>query len=138
MAGRFGEDDGEPVDLAFLKIGGLKIDLDAEPHRGNKGLVVLSFEVTSTEVGPIGGKDQSSLAKVGKAKVIGAIPLPDGFDRQKLWDSIDAEVAAKKGAQQFEWGSESGPVEMGDGPAKVKRSRKAQPEPEEDGGGPDV
>lgn len=136
-SGRFGEDDGEPVDLAHLKIGGIKVDLDDRPHRGTKGLVVLSYEVQSTTVGPVGGKDQSSLAAIGNCKVIGAVPLPDGFDRQKLWDTIDADVASKKGQPQFEFnddGTVVEGVELGDGPARTRRSRKRTPAAEESGG----
>jgi hypothetical protein len=138
-SGRFGEDDGEPVDLAHLKIGSIKVDLDDRPHRGTKGLVVLSYEVTSTEVGPVGGKEQSTLAAVGKCKVIGAVPLPDGFDRQKLWDTIDADVAAKRGRPQFEFDDEGNPldtVELGDGPARTKRTRKRAAAGEEPGDDP--
>lgn len=135
--GRYGDDNGQGIDLSILKVGAIKIDLEGVLNRHDKGLVVLSYEVMSHEVAEVGGKDQGTLARVHKAKVIGAVPLPEGFDRQALWDAIQLDVDAKKGKQQFDWGGEETPNPLdtvaGDGSAKVRRSRKAKPEPEADG-----
>jgi len=102
--GRFGQDEGQAIDLSRLQIGALKVDLEDVLHRGDTGIVVLSYEVRSHGVEPVKlSKDQETLARVHKGRVIGVVPLPEGFDRQKLWDAIQREVDAKQGKQQFDW-----------------------------------
>lgn len=97
--GRYGEDDGKPIDVSIVSVGTSKADLDGEFHAGDRLLVVSMVQITEWGVKPV---SESTLCRVHKAKALGATIVDDPQVRERLWKEVQAAIDAKKGQGTLE------------------------------------
>jgi hypothetical protein len=97
--GRYGEDDGKPIDVSALTVAGVKADLDDTYHAGDRVLVVAIVEVQKFEIGPV---SESTLARLHKGKALSAVIVDDGPTRERLWKECQAAYDAKSGQQTLD------------------------------------